>query len=187
MARIYCPQFLHMVIYPMKNAGHKRGHVHRKLTPEAKAHDIVMPAKLPLLRNLDIVLTSDVVLATSKEAHMVQRSGTWSTVRYALIEEKQVLVFQLNSILGEHGTDCALDFIFDWVDDSYLAGRFDQVDDFLTQLDYSCYEGSVVYTLAVVTMWATTKLSNYSDHRARITARLNELGVPLPYQWEGGV
>lgn len=46
----------------------------------------------PLLRNMDIAIWCDVMLATPKEEHMTIRSGTWTTCRYALQEEKPLFV-----------------------------------------------------------------------------------------------
>jgi hypothetical protein len=78
--------FEHMVIHPMANAGAKRG------TVPASPGDIMRPAIAPLLRNQNIAVSCDVLLATPKEDHMVLRSGTWSTIRYALVLYKPVFV-----------------------------------------------------------------------------------------------
>ena len=55
-------------------------------------YDVVRPVKKPLDRNRDIVAESDVLIATPKEDHMQIRSGTWTTVRYALEAAKPVAV-----------------------------------------------------------------------------------------------
>ncbi len=78
--------FDHMIMYPMKFAGPKRG-----LVP-ASPGDIMLPERPPLVRNEDIAKACDVLLATPKEDHMVLRSGTWTTVRYALALHKPVFI-----------------------------------------------------------------------------------------------
>ena len=54
--------------------------------------DIVHTPRPPLVRNRDIVAGSELLIATPKEDHMVTRSGTWATVRYALSADKPVYV-----------------------------------------------------------------------------------------------
>jgi hypothetical protein len=44
----------------------------------------VLPEKLPLVRNREIVRSVDFLLAASATEHDVRRSGTWATIRYAL-------------------------------------------------------------------------------------------------------
>jgi hypothetical protein len=46
--------------------------------------DLVLEPRPTLERNLDIVKAVDFLFAAPKEDHMVLRSGTWATVRYAL-------------------------------------------------------------------------------------------------------
>ena len=48
--------------------------------------------KPPLKRNMDMVKECDVLIACPKEDHEVQRSGTWTTVRYAKKYNKEVIV-----------------------------------------------------------------------------------------------
>lgn len=43
----------------------------------------ILPAKEYLIRNRDIVYSSDILVATPKEREEVQRSGVWSTIRFA--------------------------------------------------------------------------------------------------------
>jgi hypothetical protein len=78
--------FEHMVIHPMAYAGPKRGSV--ALGPG----DLTLPECPPLVRNAHIAGCCDVLLATPKEDHMVVRSGTWTTVRYALSNLKPVFI-----------------------------------------------------------------------------------------------
>jgi hypothetical protein len=56
----------------------------------------IMPPKLPLDRNRDIVDRCDILIATPKEADEILRSGTWATIRYARMAavNKQVFIFQ---------------------------------------------------------------------------------------------
>jgi hypothetical protein len=56
--------------------------------------DIVRPVKRPLARNRDIVIECDLIIATPHTAQEVQRSGTWSTVRYARQRNKDVRIFE---------------------------------------------------------------------------------------------
>lgn len=44
---------------------------------------VVMAEKPPLVRNKDIVLLGDVLVAAPRQKQMTVRSGTWATVRYA--------------------------------------------------------------------------------------------------------
>ena len=67
-----------MVVHPC-NLPQKQGRV-----PLDLLRDAVRPVKKPLVRNRDIVTESTVMVATPKEAQMQLRSGTWTTVRYAL-------------------------------------------------------------------------------------------------------
>lgn len=46
--------------------------------------DVVMPAKPPLERDMDIARECDKLIATPKEFEEVWRSGTWTTRRYAI-------------------------------------------------------------------------------------------------------
>ncbi len=78
--------FDHMVIYPASNVGSKRGCI------PASPGDIMRSEMLPLIRNAQIAQECDVLIATPKEDHMITRSGTWSTVRYALAEHVPVFV-----------------------------------------------------------------------------------------------
>lgn len=78
--------FEHMVLYPMLFAGNKRG-----LVPQSPG-DVWYKPQDPLVRNMDIARACDLLLATPKEMHMTLRSGTWTTIRYALQEEKPVFV-----------------------------------------------------------------------------------------------
>lgn len=79
--------------FPAKNVGAKSV----KLPPNQFL--IMAPPKLPLVRNMDIVLWCEILLATPKEDHMVTRSGTWTTVRYALAEERPVHVVLPNGVI----------------------------------------------------------------------------------------
>ncbi len=61
--------------------------------------DIVNPAYGPLQRNEHIVAQSSVLVATPKEDSMQLRSGTWTTVRYAIKAQKPVLVILPNGAI----------------------------------------------------------------------------------------
>jgi len=78
--------FEHMVMYPASGVGPKAGSV------PASPGDVMRAPQPPLLRNAVIASTVDVLLATPKEEHMQLRSGTWTTVRYALSHNKPVFV-----------------------------------------------------------------------------------------------
>lgn len=59
--------------------------IHPPANPRLRAYcsGTVLPAKGYIARNHDIVDSTDVLVATPKEADEVLRSGTWATVRYA--------------------------------------------------------------------------------------------------------
>lgn len=60
--------------------------IHPGNIPKLRAHckgDEVLPAKDPLERNRDIVDGCDILLGCPEAKIEVQRSGTWSTIRYA--------------------------------------------------------------------------------------------------------
>lgn len=84
--------FEYMELHPC-NLLDKRGQV-----PQAP-RDVWHPALGPLQRNEIIVRRSDLVIATPKEDHMILRSGTWTTVRYALKAGKPVHVILPNGAL----------------------------------------------------------------------------------------
>ena len=54
--------------------------------------DINLHSQRPLDRNKDIVKTTDLLIACPRETEEVQRSGTWSTIRYALTLLKPVII-----------------------------------------------------------------------------------------------
>ncbi len=54
--------------------------------------DIILPQKEYIVRNHDIVDVCDILIATPKEVEEVLRSGTWSTVRYAFKNTKQIAI-----------------------------------------------------------------------------------------------
>lgn len=89
-----CEHLDHMVIYPMAHAGLKRAHC--PVMPK----DILRPEAPPLVRNGHIAEACKLLVATPKEDYMVQRSGTWSTVRRALDLGKPVFIItQLGGIV----------------------------------------------------------------------------------------
>lgn len=87
------PGFHHMEIHPMAFAGAKRAYC--TIGPR----DVLWPEVAPLLRNQDIVDNSDIILATPKEANMVLRSGTWTTIRYATKAGKPVFVVLTSGVV----------------------------------------------------------------------------------------
>ena len=73
--------------------------VHPPTDPKHRAHkegDIIFQPQEYLDRNKDIVDACDSMIAMSKTFHEVVRSGTWSTVRYAKLVGKPVIVFLPN-------------------------------------------------------------------------------------------
>lgn len=64
-------------------------------------YDKIKIAKPYLVRNRDIVNDTDILFATPKEEYEVLRSGTWSTIRYALKVGKRVLVFYPSGVMEE--------------------------------------------------------------------------------------
>lgn len=79
------PGFFGMTIHPC-DIPHKQGQV-----PLGRL-DLVRPIRKPLDRNRAIVAESDIIIATPKEPQMQLRSGTWTTVRYALEARKPVAI-----------------------------------------------------------------------------------------------
>lgn len=60
--------------------------VHPSSSPSWRAYlvgDIILQPKEPLIRNHDIVDSSDLLFAASHELSERLRSGTWATIRYA--------------------------------------------------------------------------------------------------------
>ena len=53
---------------------------------------LVLPAKPPLYRNVDIVLSCDMLVAAPHNAIERQRSGTWYTIRKALFYGRKMIV-----------------------------------------------------------------------------------------------
>lgn len=86
----------HVVLWPAKGLPHKRGVLAR---PTDK--DAIMPEMDPLQRNREIVTMTKFLIACPWQDHMVQRSGTWTTVRYALASRKPVLVVLPNGVVKE--------------------------------------------------------------------------------------
>lgn len=86
--------FEHMELHPC-NLLDKRCQV-----PQAP-RDVWHPSLGPLQRNEIIVAKSDFLVAAPKEDHMILRSGTWTTVRYALKAGKKVHVILPNGALVE--------------------------------------------------------------------------------------
>jgi hypothetical protein len=84
---------LGVIGFPAKDVGPKAANM-----PESEFL-VLHPKKQPLLRNLDIVVWGELLLATPKEAHMVARSGTWTTVRYALKDQKPVFIVMPSGLI----------------------------------------------------------------------------------------
>lgn len=61
--------------------------------------DVWHPVMGPLQRNEIIAKTCDFLIATPKEAAMQLRSGTWTTVRYAIKSGKKVHVILPNGAI----------------------------------------------------------------------------------------
>jgi hypothetical protein len=55
--------------------------------------DVEHEVKAPLVRNRDIVACSDIIYAAPKEfEELMRKSGTWATMRYAVRQEKKLVV-----------------------------------------------------------------------------------------------
>lgn len=57
---------------------------------------IIHPIRAPLLRNKDIVKSSEKMIATPKELQEITRSGTWATVRESVKRKKFLLMIYPN-------------------------------------------------------------------------------------------
>jgi len=69
--------------------------IHPPRNPKYRAFckgDIILPEKDYLVRNKDIVNSSDIIIACPKENHEIQRSGTWMTIRYARKKRKKIII-----------------------------------------------------------------------------------------------
>ncbi len=84
--------FEHMVIHPC-HLTDKRAHC------TVGPRDLVRPTLGPLQRNEIIVRECELLVATPKEDSMQLRSGTWTTVRYAIKAGKPVWVILRNGAL----------------------------------------------------------------------------------------
>lgn len=54
----------------------------------------VLPPRPYLLRNRDMVLAADILIAAPRQSQEEQRSGTWATIREAKKRRKPVLVLE---------------------------------------------------------------------------------------------
>ena len=67
-----------------------------------RPNDIRLFEKNPLHRNMDIVDVSAFLIAAPKQDHMVTRSGTWGTVRYAQKQGKLIhIVLPSGAMVGD--------------------------------------------------------------------------------------
>lgn len=55
-------------------------------------YDVLYEIKPPIDRNHDMVDATDLVIATPKDYKEVLRSGTWSTIRYARLMKKHLII-----------------------------------------------------------------------------------------------
>jgi hypothetical protein len=68
-----------------------------------KAAPDVREAKPYLKRNKDIVRETELLIATPAEASEQQRSGTWSTVRFARTQGREIWLIQPDGVIRELG------------------------------------------------------------------------------------
>lgn len=60
---------------------------------EIEEYTVFHQPQPPLVRNRDIVLDTQVLIAAPKEAEEVQRSGTWATIRYARTRQRGIVIY----------------------------------------------------------------------------------------------
>jgi len=68
-------------------------------------NDVTLPAAPYLMRNRDIVDASDLMIATPKEKEEQPRGGTWSTIRYAIKQQKNLAIIYPDGTLWENFDD----------------------------------------------------------------------------------
>ena len=66
-------------------------------------YDKIVKEKPYLVRNRDIINDTEILFATPKEEFEVLRSGTWSTIRYALKLNKDVIIIYPSGVVEEKG------------------------------------------------------------------------------------
>lgn len=80
--------------------------IHPPTNPKDRAWctgDELLPMKPYLERNKDIVDGSEIMIATPKEMHEQRRGGTWSTIRYARLQQVPLfIVFRDGTLLPRH-------------------------------------------------------------------------------------
>lgn len=76
--------------------------------PTVRAYRSYLPASIQasakpyLRRNMEIVLSSDVIFACPKESTEVLRSGTWATIRYAKDAGKDLFIIKPDGTTERH-------------------------------------------------------------------------------------
>lgn len=87
-----------------------RGVVHHPCDPPDKQmtirpdllRDAVRPIRKPLVRNMDIVIESHVMIGAPREMRPQRRSGTWTTIGYAREAKKPMwIVFPNGSMISD--------------------------------------------------------------------------------------
>lgn len=69
------------------------------------ARDVVHPVQSPLTRNQKIVNAVSCMIACPKEEQMQRRSGTWSTIRYAMNVGRPMVIIFPNGGVCWYGDD----------------------------------------------------------------------------------
>ncbi|HBJ33843.1 MAG TPA: hypothetical protein DDZ51_03565 [Planctomycetaceae bacterium] len=91
-----------------------------------------------------------------------KKAATLST-----IQEEYMFARELTDLDREETVDEALDLAFDQIDDAFLEGRFDWVDQFLKIADVESMSVSLLVGILTITASAESKLRHRSEFRKR--------------------
>ena len=77
-------------------------------------------------------------------------------------------------LLESQTTDMEIDLIFDFVDEAFLAGEFDEIDNILLLIDKVEEKDILLMAWVVTSFWAKDKLKNRPDFFARVKYKFRD-------------